>query len=107
MRGDRPTRPRASWPSPSCRPRALLGTDTSSSLLTLRRDEPAHSSCLRSGNVTCADASLLLDDEGGDHAEHAVLALRVVEDVAVEGPDSRLGRLDDRLEALTRRDVER
>src|SRR3712207_7970873 len=43
---------------------------------------------------------LLLDDERGDHAEHAVLALGVVEDVAVEGPDARLGRLDDRLEAL-------
>src|SRR5215207_5134377 len=66
-----------------------------------------HLSRLRSGTITYPDASLLLDDERGDHAKHAVLALSVVEDVAVEGPDSRLGRLDDGLEALTGRDVER
>lgn len=48
----------------------------------------------------------LLDDHRGDHAEHPLLTLGVGEDVAVEDPDPRIGRLDQDRVALARGDVD-
>ena len=49
----------------------------------------------------------LLDDERGDHPEHAVLALGVREDVAVERPRPGLAAVDDDVPALARVDAQR
>ena len=48
----------------------------------------------------------VLDDECGDHAEHAVAALGVRQDVAVECPRTGLGAVDDDVPALARVDAE-
>ena len=60
---------------------------------------PAVRSAARRGRV--------LDDERGDHPEHAVLALGVREDVAVERPRAGLVAVDDDVPALARVDAQR
>ena len=46
------------------------------------------------------------DDQRGDHAEHAVEALDVGQDVAVEGPHARAVAVDDGVPALARVDAQ-
>src|SRR5574338_866636 len=82
---------------------AARAAETGAGTDTARWEVPIGSSAVASG---CATSSgrliglIILHDQRRHHAEQAVVALGVAEDVAVEGPDAGLGGVDQHVDPL-------